>query len=176
MALGAGACDAFSSTAANSVANASSSTASALPPLPPCLVGPVGPGLPINVGGVDCFPSRGGGSSGASGLMTSSCTEGTPACSYCNLVLCDPSGGQRVSYACVCSGGTWSCTVEWRDTGFCWVFDAGAADAEPTDAGNITTDGAVCGPGEVVCALGCGPDTACFGGACPTLPLTICPR
>jgi hypothetical protein len=135
--------------------------------LPTCLAG-FGFG-PIDVYGVNCYPG---------GPMTGTCIEGAPACSYCALpVLCSPSYGPRTFYTCVCSGGAWSCTVEAQDTALCSPSEAGAADAEATDANNVTTDGAVCGAGEVVCSLGgCSGETACFPPNCPTPPPVICPR
>jgi hypothetical protein len=144
-----------SSTGATSGVGAGSSTTSGDGGLPACLVGPVGPGLPIDVYGAECFPG---------GPPTGECTAGTPACTYCALPsgLCSPTYGPRTFYACACSNGSWSCTVSTQDETVCAgpvdtgeVADAGPVDAGPVDAGpidanNVTTDGAVCPAGETV--------------------------
>jgi hypothetical protein len=86
--------------------------------------------LLINVYGVDCFPG---------GPMTGICTEGTPACSYCALpVLCTPTYGPRSFYACVCSGGSWSCSLVSQDGSVCIPADAAAADAAADSALDAT--------------------------------------
>jgi hypothetical protein len=72
---------------------------------------PAAAGAAINVYGVDCY---------AGGPPSGACSEGAPTCMFCALpALCSPTFGPRTSYSCMCTGGFWSCTVAWQDTGIC---------------------------------------------------------
>jgi hypothetical protein len=126
----------------------------------------------LNVDGVACYP--GGPPTGACGPEV--------ACEYCAVpILCTPTYGPRTSYACVCSGGSWSCTVDWQDTAVC-ASDAGAADAaadgalDATTDAAVTTDGAVCAPGQIACPVGCSSETECSSARACIVPPCLPPQ
>jgi hypothetical protein len=82
--------------------------------------------------------------------LDAGCHEGEVGCQACD-------GGRYCAIACIFS----ICPV---DTG---SIDAG----DVTDADLVTTDGAVCAPGQTLCSFGCHGDTLCSSSpVCPEGP------
>jgi hypothetical protein len=73
--------------------------------------------------------------------------------------------GETLCFDC---NGRPLCAAVCPMTGCPRAVDGG--DAEGSDAEAITTDGAVCAPGQNVCPVGCSNETACSSSACLLLP------
>jgi hypothetical protein len=128
----------------------------------------------LDVYGSTCFPG---------GPPTGACEVGASACTYCAIpVLCSPTYGPRTFYDCTCSDGAWSCTVSGLDGSLCAPSDGGAVDAAGDGAlgaasdAAVTTDGAVCAPGQIVCPVGCSIETECTSARACVVPPCLPPQ